>query len=285
MNQPSCPEPKGCGSCSEACASRPGLPRIKHKIAVLSGKGGVGKSTIAVNLACSLASSGRKTGLLDVDLHGPSVPKMLGLQGAKIEIEAEKMLPVEFGGLKVMSIGLLTPKTDDPLIWRGPIKANVIRQFLEEVEWGELDYLIVDCPPGTGDEPLSVIQSLGEGVAAVVVTTPQEVALLDVRKSVNFCRALNVKILGVVENMSGFVCPHCGQLTEIFKTGGGRRLAGEMQIPFLGGIPLDPRAVEAGDEGKPYIRAFPDSPASRAVMEIISKLYADLHPWAKERVK
>jgi len=252
------------------------LNRIKHKIAVLSGKGGVGKSTIAVNLAYSFASAGRKVGLLDIDLHGPSVPRMLGLLNERINLRNDKMLPILSGELKVMSIGFLTRDEGDPLIWRGPIKATVIRQFIEDVEWGELDYLIIDCPPGTGDEPLSVVQTLGEISGAVVVTTPQNVAVADVRKSINFCRQLKAPVLGVVENMSGFVCPGCGQIADIFKWGGGQRLAEEMKVPFLGRIPLDSKVVESGDEGRPYVKFFPGSPASKAVMEVFSNLYANL---------
>jgi ATP-binding protein involved in chromosome partitioning len=245
---------------------------IKNRIAVLSGKGGVGKSTVAVNLAYSLASSGRQVGLLDVDIHGPSIPKMSGLQCEKIKIENHRMIPVEIGNLKVMSIGFMINAENDPLIWRGPMKTTIIRQFIEDVKWGELDFLIVDCPPGTGDEPLSVIQVLGKVDGAVIVTTPQDVAVLDVKKSVNFCRKLNIPISGIIENMSGFICPKCSETYDIFKSGGGRELAEEMSLPFLGSIPIDPNATISGDEGKPFIKIFPDTLASKAVMDIFSNI-------------
>jgi Mrp family chromosome partitioning ATPase len=248
------------------------LAKIKHKILVMSGKGGVGKSTTAVNLALSLAQQGAKVGLLDVDLHGPSVPTMLGLELQRPAVENELMLPVVTHDLKVMSIGFLIQQQDDALIWRGPMKAGVIQQFLRDVNWGELDYLVIDCPPGTGDEPLSLVQLLGENTGAVLVTTPQKVALVDVRKSVTFCHQLKLPIYGIVENMSGFACPHCNEKVEIFKSGGGREMAGEMNVPFLGQIPMDPRMVEAGDEGKPVVLTFPDSPTAKALTEIAAEL-------------
>lgn len=238
------------------------LCRIKHKVLVLSGKGGVGKSTIAVNLALSLALAGRRVGILDVDIHGPSVPRMLGLDGATLRSTPGALMPMqlpELGTLKVMSIGFLLPSADEAVIWRGPMKMSVIRQFLTDVEWGDLDYLIIDSPPGTGDEPLSVCQLIKHPDGAVVVTTPQQVATEDVRKSITFCRKLNVPVLGVVENMSGFVCPKCGETTAIFQTGGGERMAAEMSVPFLGSIPIDPRIVEASDRGTSCTRDFPDS--------------------------
>jgi len=187
-----------------------------------------------------------------VDVHGPSVPTMLGLEGEQIVGDGEVFLPVELEGLKVMSVGFLLQRREDPVIWRGPMKMGVIRQFLQEVEWGDLDYLIVDAPPGTGDEPLSVCQLLGEAEGAIVVTTPQEVALSAVRKCISFCRKLELRVLGVVENMSGFLCPHCGQRTDIFLSDGGRRMAEEMRVPFLGRIPLEPGVAISGDNGKPF---------------------------------
>ncbi|MEN6537762.1 MAG: Mrp/NBP35 family ATP-binding protein, partial [Bryobacteraceae bacterium] len=194
------------------------LRRIKHKIVVLSGKGGVGKSTVAVNLAVSLGLAGNKVGILDVDIHGPSVPKMLHLEDHRLESNGQKLIPAEVGNIKAISIGFLLQGADDAVIWRGPRKAGLIKQFVEEVNWGDLYYLIVDCPPGTGDEPLSVIQALGNTDGAVVVTTPQDVALVDVRKSISFCQQLGLPVLGVIENMSGFVCPHCGEVADIFKS-------------------------------------------------------------------
>ena len=248
------------------------LQGIKHRIVVLSGKGGVGKSTVAVNLAAALAREGMRVGLLDVDIHGPSVPVLLGLQGQRIQSIGDRMLPVETGGILVMSVGLLIEDQDDAVIWRGPMKAGVIQQFVHQVEWGELDYLIVDCPPGTGDEPLSVCQTLGEGTQALVVTTPQDVAAADVRKSITFCRKINLPVLGLVENMSGFVCPSCGEMTPIFKTGGGKALAERFGIPFLGALPLDPEVGEAGDAGKPFIRLNDDAVSVAAFIPVADRV-------------
>lgn len=247
---------------------------IRHKIIVLSGKGGVGKSTVAVNLAVSLMLSGKRVGLLDVDIHGPSIPKMLCLEDARISLREEVMLPVEKAGLKVMSIGFLLQNRDDPVIWRGPMKMGVIKQFLQDVDWGGLDYLVIDSPPGTGDEPLSVCQLVKNADGAVIVTTPQDVATNDVRKSINFCRQLNLPVLGVVENMSGFVCPKCGELTAIFKKGGGERMAGEMSVPFLGCIPIDPAVGEACDAGKPFVYHYSRTETAKAFERIIASILA-----------
>ena len=225
---------------------------IKHKILVLSGKGGVGKSTVAANLAVALSKLGNKVGLLDVDIHGPSIPTMFGLQNASIipgETE-NSITPIEISeNLKTISIGFLLAEKDDALIWRGPMKNSVIKQFLKDVEWGELDYLIADLPPGTGDEPLTLCQLIDDVDGAVVVTTPQEVALADVRKSINFCRKLKLPILGIIENMSGFVCPKCGEITDIFKRGGAEDMCKQMNVPFAGRIPLTTEIVKAGDNG------------------------------------
>jgi Mrp family chromosome partitioning ATPase len=251
------------------------VSEIKNKIVVLSGKGGVGKSTVSVNLAVTLAMQGWKVGLLDVDLHGPSVPTMLNINGQKIQGDADGMFPVEIAalnGLKVMSTGFLLNETDAPVVWRGPMKNGVIRQFLGEVKWGELDYLIVDCPPGTGDEPLSVIQLLEKPDGAVIVTTPQDVAAIDVSKSINFCRQLSLPVVGIVENMSGFVCPDCGKITDIFKSGGGRKLAERYDIEFLGAVPIDPSIGEACDSGMPYVMQYADSPVSGIFSGICGKL-------------
>lgn len=240
------------------------LSKIKHKILILSGKGGVGKSTVAVNLAVALAAAGKKVGLLDVDIHGPSVPKMLGLENMPLHGTEESIAPLEVGdNLRVMSIGLLLRDTDDAVIWRGPMKMGVIKQFLEDVEWGELDYLVIDSPPGTGDEPLSVAQLVPEADGAVIVTTPQSVALIDVRKCVTFCRQLSLPVIGVVENMSGFVCPHCGERTELFKRGGGGEMAEDMELPFLGAVPFDPAVVHAADDGQPFVLKHPESESAR----------------------
>ncbi len=236
------------------------LKKIKHKVLVLSGKGGVGKSTVAVNLAVALAAAGKKVGLLDIDIHGPSVPKMLGVQGFPIHGTKDSISPIEVGdNLRVMSIAFLLKESDDAVIWRGPMKYGVIKQFLGEVEWGELDYLVVDSPPGTGDEPLTIAQLISDADGAVIVTTPQDVALIDVRKCINFCRQLSLPVIGVVENMSGFSCPHCGERTEIFKSGGGRSMAEDMGVPFLEQIPLEPGIVSASDLGEPYVIKFPET--------------------------
>jgi len=230
------------------------IKHIKHQILVLSGKGGVGKSSIAVNLAVWLYMQGKKVGLLDIDIHGPSIPKLLNLEDSKLQGREDKIEPIIYNDtLKVMSIGFLIQGENAALIWRGPMKHKVIKQFVTDVSWGRLDYLIVDCPPGTGDEPLSVVQLLESADGAIVVTTPQEVALSDVRKCITFCRQLNLPVLGVIENMSGFACPKCGEITNIFKSGGGETMAAEMNVPFLGQIPIDQQFVQACDEGQPYI--------------------------------
>lgn len=225
---------------------------IKHKVLVLSGKGGVGKSTVAANIAVALSKSGNKVGLLDVDIHGPSIPTMFGLENASITPgkEENSIAPIAISdNLKTMSIGFLLAHRDDALIWRGPMKNSVIKQFLKDVEWGELDFLIADLPPGTGDEPLSMCQLIENVDGAVVVTTPQEVALADVRKSINFCSKLKLPVLGVIENMSGFICPHCQKTTDIFKRGGAEQMCEQMKVPFAGRIPLTAEIVEAGDSG------------------------------------
>lgn len=234
----------------QSIASR--MCRIKHKVIVMSGKGGVGKTTIAVNLASALMKKGRGVGLMDVDIHGPNVPKMLGIEKAMVRTSNNNtLLPITCrNGLKVMSIGFLLRKDDDAVIWRGPLKMNLIKQFLKDVEWGELDYLIIDSPPGTGDEPLSVVQLIENMTGAVIITTPQQMSILDVKKSITFCKQLNLDIVGIVENMSGFVCPHCGERVEIFSSGGGEELAKKLLLPFLGKIPVDPAITRYSDEGR-----------------------------------
>jgi len=257
----------------ELAQVRQRMAQIKHKILVLSGKGGVGKSTVAVNLALSLSLAGKRTGLLDIATHGPSVPKILNLEGRMAHSGVEAILPIEVGtNLKVMSIAFFLTSPDDAVIWRGPMKYQMIKQFLKDVQWGELDYLIIDSPPGTGDEPLSIIQLLENADGAVVVTTPQEVALADVRKSITFCRSLNLPVLGVLENMSGFVCPKCGERTDIFKSGGGENMALSMNVPFLGRIPIDPQIVEACDSGQPYVDKYRQSQAAKAFNEAVARL-------------
>ena len=256
----------------QALADR--LSHIRHKVMVLSGKGGVGKSTVAVNIARALAAAGRRVGLLDVDVHGPSVPRMLGLEGQGVRIEGETIVPVTAAGLKVISLGFMLPERDAAVIWRGPMKMNVIRQFLADTAWGDLDYLVIDSPPGTGDEPLSVAQLVEGADGAVIVTTPQEIALADVRKSINFCRQLDLPVLGVVENMSGFACPACGEVTPLFGSGGGERMAREMGVPFLGRVPLDPAVVQAGDAGVPVVQPGAEGPTAEAFEAIVGPLLA-----------
>jgi ATP-binding protein involved in chromosome partitioning len=248
------------------------LCRIRHKIIVLSGKGGVGKSTVAVNLATALMLADKRVGLLDVDIHGPSIPTMLGLENETLRSGTEGMLPVEMGNMKVMSLGFLLQNPDDAVIWRGPMKMGVIKQFLTDVEWGDLDYLIVDAPPGTGDEPLSLCQLIQPLDGAVIVTTPQKVAAVDVRKSISFCRQVSVPVLGVVENMSGFVCPHCGEITQILPSGGGRKIAADMKVPFLGAVPMDPAIAQAGDSGRAFIHQYATSPSAKIMQDILEQI-------------
>ncbi len=250
------------------------LCRVRHKILVLSGKGGVGKSTIAVNLAMSLMISGKRVGLLDIDIHGPSIPTMLGLELEKIQGCEDGMLPIEIGELKVMSLGFLLRNQDDAVIWRGPMKMGVIKQFLKDVVWGDLDYLIIDSPPGTGDEPLSICQLIGTLDGAVIITTPQKVAAVDVRKSVTFCRQLHVPVIGVVENMSGFVCPKCGEVTQILRSGGGKCIAEDMKVPFLGSIPMDPKIAESCDSGRVFIHYYAMTPTAEIMRNIINSIAA-----------
>jgi len=246
------------------------LSRIKHKILVLSGKGGVGKSTVAVNLAVTLAMEGWKTGLLDVDFHGPSVPTLLHLKGELFKATEGGILPVESSyGIQVVSLGFALGHSDEAVIWRGPMKMGVIKQLISDVLWGELDFLIVDFPPGTGDEPLSVAQFIPESDGAVIVTTPQDLSLQDVRKSINFCRQLKIPVLGVIENMSGLLCPHCGKMIEVFKSGGGEAMAKEMGVPFLGRIPMDPQIVGGSDEGKPFIYHHRETESAQAFLRAI----------------
>ncbi len=263
----------------ERQALRKRMCAVKHKVLVLSGKGGVGKSTVAVNLAISLAMAGKKVGLLDVDVHGPSVPKLLGLEGTRPTVVDQSIFPTIFENkLKVMSLAFFLSSASDAVIWRGPLKMSLIKQFLRDVEWGKLDYLIIDSPPGTGDEPLSVAQLIEDAAGAVVVTTPQEIALSDVRRSITFCRQVGLRVLGVVENMSGFVCSHCGAHSDIFKSGGGKKMAQEMGVPFLGEIPVDPDVVTASDDGTPYCQKYSETATAKAfsrVIEPILKLETD----------
>ena len=259
----------------QALAQR--LCAIRHKILVLSGKGGVGKSTVAANLAVMLAATGARVGLLDVDVHGPSIPGLLGLRGHRVLGSEAGIQPVEYGSrLSVISVGFLVESDDTPVIWRGPMKFNIIRQFLKDVVWGTLDYLVVDAPPGTGDEPLAVAQLIGQGAGAVVVTTPQNIAIDDVRRCVSFCQAVSLPVIGVVENMSGLMCPSCGTHIELFKTDGGAKLAEEMHMPYLGAIPIDPEVVALADRGALIGEGDKGGPARDAMDKIVSRIVASL---------
>ena len=249
------------------------VKQIKHQILVLSGKGGVGKSTVAVNLAVSLSLSGKNVGLLDIDIHGPSIPKILNLEGKTVRAAGDAISPIEMAeNFKVMSIGFLLRGSNDAVIWRGPMKYQMIKQFLKDVDWGSLDFLVVDSPPGTGDEPLSVVQLLENADGAVIVTTPQEVALSDVRKCITFCHNLKLPVLGIVENMSGFVCPKCGEKTDVFKSGGGELMASQMHVPFLGRIPIDPQIVEACDSGRPFVYHYNQNKTAKAFEKLWSPI-------------
>ena len=277
-----------CAGCPEECAEHrapqsgrtsadapapSGAAGVRKRFLVLSGKGGVGKSTVAVNLAMGLAAEGLATGLLDVDIHGPSVPKLLGLEGETIQAEGRSLMPVEVGPLKVMSMGFAL-EADQAAIWRGPMKAGVIEQFVRMTRWDDLDALVVDCPPGTGDEVLAIAQTLGRVDGVVVVTTPQDLAVLDARKAITFCRKLELPVVGIVENMSGFACPGCGRVTPVFRTGGGKALAEELGLPFLGTIPLDAAVGEGGDSGTPRLFAGGSSSAAQAFAPILGAFLA-----------
>lgn len=254
------------------------LPTVRHVVAVASGKGGVGKSTVAANLAVALAQLGHRAGLVDADIYGPSVPMMFGIE-ERPRVEGERIRPFEKYGIELMSLGFVLDP-DTPVIWRGPMVMKAIEQLLGDVTWGELDYLIVDLPPGTGDAQLTIAQKVPMS-GAVIVTTPQDVALIDARKGLAMFRKLNVPVLGMVENMSTFVCPHCGETTEIFKHGGGRRTAEALDTAFLGAIPLDAKIVEGGDAGVPivvedegrYREAF--HRVAEAVVETVEREAAD----------
>lgn len=266
---------KGKGTVDEKDRTvRTSLDRIKHKLIVMSGKGGVGKTSTAVNLAIALARRGHRVGLMDVDLHGPDVPRLLGLREMLGVSPQRKLAPLQYNdNLKVVSMESLMPSKDDAIIWRGPVKFSAIRQFIADVEWGDLDFLLIDSPPGTGDEPLTVAQTIPEA-RPVIVTTPQEVSLADVRKSISFCHTLKLSIFGLVENMSGYVCPHCGTQVDIFGAGGGEKTAREAGLDFLGRIPLDPQLVSCSDKGESYQERFPDSPVTKAYEAIARRIGA-----------
>ena len=252
------------------------MDKIKHKIAVISGKGGVGKSTVTVNLAVAFAQKGNKVGILDADIHGPSVPRLLGLEGQLVKTGPPGAFPVDGPlGIKVMSIDFFLPE-QAPTIWRGPLKMRAIRQFLTDIVWGELDFLFIDLPPGTGDEPLSIAQLLPEMDGVVIVTMPTGLSSSVVKKAITFAERLNMPIIGVIENMSGFICPHCGKKTEIFQSGGGKKMAEEVGVPFLGSIPIDPKVSAESDKGQPFIIANKNSAATKAFMQIVEEVKAFL---------
>jgi ATP-binding protein involved in chromosome partitioning len=251
------------------------MSRVKHKIAVISGKGGVGKTLVTVNLATALALNikERRVAILDADLTGPCVPKMMGLKGQRLDVGPVGIAPVTGPeGVGVVSMDFLLPTDDSPVIWRGPLKMGAIRQFLGEVAWGPLDYLLVDLPPGTGDESLSILQLLPEMDGVIIVTIPSEVSQAVVKKAVTFARKMGVPVFGVIENMAGLVCPHCGETINVFSEGGGARVAEEMGVELLGSIPIDPRVSMDSDEGTPFILRHPDSPAAKSFMDLVEKI-------------
>ncbi len=248
------------------------LSRIKNKLFVMSGKGGVGKSSLSANIAVTLAKKGFRTGLMDVDVHGPSIARIMGLSGLLDLSEERLLIPVSrMENLKVVSMQSLIQDPDQAVIWRGPAKSSMIQQFIGSVDWGDLDFLVIDSPPGTGDEPLTVAQSI-EDAKAIIITTPQEVALSDVRKSINFCKTVNFDMLGLIENMGPFKCPHCDEIIELFKSGGGKKTAAQMDIPFLGTVPYSPPVVQACDAGDPITSSNPDNEFSKAVDRIVSDM-------------
>jgi ATP-binding protein involved in chromosome partitioning len=251
------------------------MNKIKHKIAVISGKGGVGKSTVTVNLGMAFAMHGyvNSVGILDADIHGPCVPKMLGLHGQRLQANPIGMFPVMGPlGIKVVSMDFLLSSDETPVIWRGPLKMKAIQQFLSDIMWGELEFLLIDLPPGTGDEPLSVMQLIPDMDGVIIVTIPSGVSQVVVKKAVTFARQLGVPVIGIIENMSGFVCPKCGTETNIFKVGGGQKIAEDLSVPFLGSIPIDPEICRDSDNGIPFITEHMDSPATKAFSEIVKKI-------------
>lgn len=254
--------------------ARERLELIRHKLLVMSGKGGVGKSTVTVNLAMAFAMHGyvNSVGILDADIHGPCVPKMLGLRGQRLQANPIGVWPVMGPlGIGVVSMDFLL-SSDEPVIWRGPLKMRAIQQFLSDMMWGDLEFLFIDLPPGTGDEPLSVMQLIPDMDGVIIVTIPSEVSQVVVKKAVTFARQLGVPIIGIIENMSGFVCPKCGTEINIFKVGGGQKIAEDLSVPFLGSIPIDPEICRDSDNGMPFITEHVDSPATKAFMEIVKKI-------------
>ena len=260
------------------------LYHIRCKVMVMSGKGGVGKSTVATNLAASLSLRGHQVGILDADLHGPDVPRMLGIEGRHLISKGDGVEPVEvFAGFKAVSMALLAQDPDKAIVWRGPLKHSAIRQFLGDMNWGDLDFLFIDLPPGTGDEALSVSKLIKGVDGAVIVTTPQDVALLDSRKAVSFSKQLEIPVLGIVENMSGMVCPHCGERIDLFKIGGGEKAAKELGVPFLGRIPIDPQVVLSCDSGEPFVAKADESLAKTAFTRVVENLLEQL-AWSEKEM-
>ncbi|MFO7569749.1 MAG: Mrp/NBP35 family ATP-binding protein [Smithellaceae bacterium] len=284
-----CEHDSSCAQCdsSQACSQQDQerhaeerlqtqLHRIKHTIMVMSGKGGVGKSTVAANLAVTLSRRNHRVGLMDADIHGPNIPKMMGLEEGQLISTHAGIMPIMYSeNLMVMSVAFMLGKNDEAVIWRGPLKHSLSRQFLSDIAWGDLDYLVVDLPPGTGDEPLSVAHTITNVDGAIIVTTPQSVAVQDARRTVTFARKLNIPVRGIVENMSGFICPHCGERTDIFKIGGGRSAANMLNVPFLGEIPLDPNVVILSDDGSPYVEKHP----STAISEAFENIAKECEQW------
>jgi ATP-binding protein involved in chromosome partitioning len=273
----------------EADKRKSRMNKIQHKIAVISGKGGVGKSTITVNLAIAFAIHGyaNRIGILDADITGPCVPKIIGLHGKKLQFGPPGIFPA-IGplGIKVVSMAFLLPSDEAPVIWRGPLKGRAISQFLSDIVWGELEFLFIDLPPGTGDEPLSVMQLIRELDGVVIVTLPSEVSQIVVKKAVTFAKQLNIPIIGIVENMSGFVCPKCGEETDVFNIGGGKKIAKDLSVPFLGNIPIDPEVCRDSDKGIPFIIKHKHSPATKEFMEIVKNIEDFLkNPKEKESSK
>ena len=278
--QPSAPPPHQHGPAGDP--GREMVPGVQHIVAVASGKGGVGKSTTAVNIALGLAAAGHRVGILDADIYGPSLPRMMGVTGRPESPDGQKLAPMENYGVKIMSMGFLVPE-DTPMIWRGPMVMSALQQMMRDVEWGELDVMIVDMPPGTGDAQLSLSQDVPLA-GAVIVSTPQDIALLDARKGLNMFRKVEVPVFGIVENMSYFACPHCGERTDIFSHGGARVEAEKLGTDFLGEIPLDILIRETSDSGQPIVISHPDSPLAKAYREIANKIWEKLTAGEQQRV-
>jgi ATP-binding protein involved in chromosome partitioning len=276
--EPACTENGGTCASAQPHNAHKGLPPkakidVQHVILILSGKGGVGKSTVSVNLASALADKGKKVGLLDLDFHGPNIPKMLGIEDQRPAVLEKRIEPVHVNGnLSVISMAFLLPDTSSPVVWRGPVKMIAIQQFLAEVNWGALDYLVVDLPPGTGDEALTIAQLAPNVRGAVIVTTPQDVAVMDAIKAAKFIEKLELPVIGIIENMSVMTCPHCGEGISLFGQGGGQKAAEDLGVPYLGAIPLDPAMVKAGDEGRPFIHNMAGSPTVKSVKLVMENL-------------